>query len=733
MNPSPPSPARKFPKTRSFPTFSLLAWLVCLMAPLHAQYAGNYSGIYTGDFSGVWSFTVDGSGNLTGRAVDTYGDVSTGSGTVSVAGGFAMVTAAGSGATFSGQINASGNVTGTWEDSYWLASGDVSGSRLPTTVAQYGGTYYGTLAGDTTGTWTATVDSAGNWTGTGTAVGFGTFGVNGIVDGTGVITTYIEEGGILTGQINQTGQVSGYWTDWTYSGGFTGTRTSTTSPDIAVERPADTNPGDTNPGDTNITDGESVSFGSVSIGSSTSLIFKIKNTGNANLTDLAITKDGTHAANFTVGALGATTLAPGISTTIAVTFTPSAAGSRTAAIHIASNDADESLFDINLTGSGTVPPLALGELLAPRMAITGGNVNLTVQPSVAGRSYQLQVSETMAAGSWQDLGAVRMGDGNDLVFSVPYVPSVRQRFYRLALVGVSNESMSPYGFTLIPAGSFLMGDQSNPLVGDFWELPVYTVQVSAFYIGKYEVTKEEWDAVRAWGLTNGYTDLAAGNGTGNGSYASKGANHPVHSIAWYDMVKWCNVRSQKEGLAPCYTVSGEIYKTGQSAPACNWSANGYRLPTEAEWEKAARGGVAGKNFPWGTDTISHGEANYYASFIDGTGNKYAYDVSPTRGYHPTYAVGGYPYSSPVGSFAPNGYGLYDMAGNMWEWCWDWYGSYSSTSQPDPGGPASGSSRVGRGGSWEYSANSCRVAVRYGAAPAYGSFAVGFRIARSSVP
>ena len=142
----------------------------------------------------------------------------------------------------------------------------------------------------------------------------------------------------------------------------------------------------------------------------------------------------------------------------------------------------------------------------------------------------------------------------------------------------------PAGFALIPAGPFQMGDQSSPLVGDNNELPVHTVQVSAFYMGKYEVTKEEWDAVRTWGLANGYTDLAAGNG----SYASKGANHPVHSITWYDMVKWCNARSQKEGLTPCYTVSGATYKTGQSAPECNWNANGYRLPTEAECEKAAR-------------------------------------------------------------------------------------------------------------------------------------------------
>jgi formylglycine-generating enzyme required for sulfatase activity len=283
----------------------------------------------------------------------------------------------------------------------------------------------------------------------------------------------------------------------------------------------------------------------------------------------------------------------------------------------------------------------------------------------------------------------------------------------------ATDIMPPVGFSLIPAGPFQMGDQSSPLVGASNELPVHTVQVSAFYMAKHEVTKEEWDAVRTWGLANGYTDLRAGNG----SSASKGANHPVHSINWYDMVKWCNARSQKEGLTPCYTVSGATYKTGESAPVCNWSANGYRLPTEAEWEKAARGGVAGKNFPWGTETITHSQANYISS------SSRAYDVSQTRGYHPTYAVGGEPYSSPVGSFAPNGYGLYDMAGNMWEWCWDWYASYAAGSQTDPRGAATGSNRVSRGGSWDNYANYTCCAYRNYAWPGYALSRYGFRLAR----
>ncbi len=272
----------------------------------------------------------------------------------------------------------------------------------------------------------------------------------------------------------------------------------------------------------------------------------------------------------------------------------------------------------------------------------------------------------------------------------------------------------PAGMVLIPAGDFVMGDTFGD--GYSTELPVHTVTVSAFYMGETEVTKTQWEAVHGWAVTNGYAFENAGLG--------KAGNHPVHTVSWNDCVKWANARSEKEGLRACYTVGGEVYRTTAVAPEVDRQANGYRLPTEAEWEKAARGGAANLRFPWSdTSTIQHTRANYRAD----TGS-YAYDTSAQDGFHPDYDDGISPYTSPVGTFAPNGYGLYDMAGNVWEWCEDVFvDSYEGTPTDGSAQTSGGSNRVFRGGSWYFSARYVRSSNRIRYYQSYTLRYLGFRV------
>jgi formylglycine-generating enzyme required for sulfatase activity len=148
------------------------------------------------------------------------------------------------------------------------------------------------------------------------------------------------------------------------------------------------------------------------------------------------------------------------------------------------------------------------------------------------------------------------------------------------------------GFSLIPGGEFTMGRTSGDTDTN---TPPVAVMVSSFYMQKTETTKAQWDEVRAWGLANGYTDLPEGGG--------KASNHPVHTVSWWDAVKWCNARSEMENLTLCYTVGGLVMKTGTTLPDAYWIVDGCRLTKEAECEKATRGGIEGKRFPWRTDAM----------------------------------------------------------------------------------------------------------------------------------
>lgn len=282
------------------------------------------------------------------------------------------------------------------------------------------------------------------------------------------------------------------------------------------------------------------------------------------------------------------------------------------------------------------------------------------------------------------------------------------------------DTNTPPGMTLVSGGAFTMGDT---LDGESDATPT-NVTVSAFYLDANLTSYGRWTNVYAYATANGYGFDHAGSG--------KGTNHPVQTVNWYDAVKWCNARSEMEGLTPAYYTDGTqttVYRTGDlnlTDGCVNWTANGYRLPTEAEWEKAARGGLSGQRFPW-SDTLSESQANY-----TGATSSFSYDLGPD-GLNAVGSVGGTsPATSPVGSFDPNGYGLFDMAGNVAEWCWDWRATYGQPTNINPTGPDTGFDRMLRGGSWSNGANSARCASRdLSGTPDSANSSIGFRCARGN--
>ena len=376
---------------------------------------------------------------------------------------------------------------------------------------------------------------------------------------------------------------------------------------------------------------------------------------------------------------------------------------------------------VTSAGSGytSTPAVLISDPPPPEAPVLRGvrsHGDLTIEGAV-GTTNWILYADVLTPPAWNVLT-------NVVVASSPYVivdpdRSPTRRFYQVVSGPIALASMA-----LIPAGVFTMGDAFNEGHND--EIPTHPVTMSAFYLDRYEVNKALWDEVYQWAVTHGYTFDNPGSGRAN--------IHPVQTVTWYDAAKWCNARSEKEWKTPAYYTSEaqtNVYRRGQLDLQNNWVRwnSGYRLPTEAEWEYAARGGLAGRRFSWG-DTITQDRANYL-SVWEASKPVYPYDINLTEGYHPTYYDSVTPYTSPVGSFAANGYGVYDMVGNVWEWCWAWYGTYSTASQTDPRGEAPGSARLVRGGSWNNPAIHCRAAFRNHLAPNVKLSNVGFRTVLAS--
>jgi formylglycine-generating enzyme required for sulfatase activity len=271
-----------------------------------------------------------------------------------------------------------------------------------------------------------------------------------------------------------------------------------------------------------------------------------------------------------------------------------------------------------------------------------------------------------------------------------------------------DKTSAPDRFIKIEGGTFQMGSEE----GDSDEKPVHSVTLSSFYMGAYEVTNEEYcqflnakgnqteGGVEWINLSGAYDDEKC-RIIKNGSTFSVQTGYeryPVIYVSWYGAKAYCDWLSAKTGLP-------------------------YRLPTEAEWEYAAGNGAKHTKYSWGNGLPSGKKGGNVA---DETAKKRYSDWTIFEGY-----TDGYVYSAPVGSFEPNELGLYDMSGNVWEWCWDWYGAYPTSSQTDPIGADSGSYRVRRGGSWLSVPVNARCAYRGNFTPGFRSDDLGFRLARAA--
>ena len=222
---------------------------------------------------------------------------------------------------------------------------------------------------------------------------------------------------------------------------------------------------------------------------------------------------------------------------------------------------------------------------------------------------------------------------------------------------------------LIPAGPFSLGNTGS-YEGEYDEKPPVTIIISKpFYISKYEITQQQYKAVM-----------------GNNPSEFKGDDLPVEQVSWYDALNFCNRLSQSEGLTPCYTMNG-------TKVTCDFEANGYRLPTEAEWEYAAKAGT---------------KTDFYSGKLTYSGNS---PIDPNLDKIAWYSANSSNATHPVGQKAPNAFGLYDMSGNVWEWCWDRYAEYPSKETKDYQGPEIGTYRVYRGGGWRNLAWYCRSTNR----------------------
>ena len=307
---------------------------------------------------------------------------------------------------------------------------------------------------------------------------------------------------------------------------------------------------------------------------------------------------------------------------------------------------------------------------------------------------------------------------------------------------VKEDSAVKMEMVKIKGGTFMMG---SPQIEPGREIngndeTQHSVTVSTFSMGKYPVTQSQYEAV----MGKNPSRFTAANEYPQRAGETAAERRPVESVSWYDAIVFCNKLSIREGLKPVYIISEStdpskwpdepitLNDSSWNAVSMVSGANGYRLPTEAEWEYACRGDYPDKATETATKPFGLGDGTKMTHEMANFNTYYQYDIlrNPAGQYNDKTGAGYLGQTIAVEKYSANNYGLYDMHGNVLEWCWDWYGTFSAETQTDPIGAASGANRVLRGGSWGNDAQNLRSACRASANPGYWHFQIGFRVVRN---